>query len=141
MKTILVANKSDSKAAYKIREEVFMVEQQVSREDEFDEFEEESHHFLTLLDDEPVGVARWRTTDNGIKLERFAVSSGYRGKGVGKSLVRGVLDHIDQVKAPGKLYLHAQLDAIPLYAHFDFKIVGEQFSECGIEHRTMELVR
>lgn len=136
----LITTQEDIKAAYAIREEVFVVEQRVSREDEFDEFEEESFHFLAMIEDNAVGVARWRVTENGAKLERFAVGVKYRGKGVGKALVQAVLDHIDQTNFSGKLYLHAQLDAIPLYAHFGFEIVGEQFTECDIEHCTMELI-
>ncbi len=137
----LITTKEDLQAAYAIREEVFVVEQQVSRKDEFDEFEEESYHFLATIDSKPVGAARWRRTDTGGKLERFAVGVKYRGKGVGKALMRAVLSHIDETHFTGKLYLHAQLDAIPLYTHFGFAIVGEQFNECEIEHRTMELNR
>ena len=136
-----ITAREDIKEAYAIREEVFVVEQRVSREDEFDEFEEESFHFLAMIDDRPVGAARWRATEEGAKLERFAVGKKDRGKGVGKVLVQSVLDHIDQSDFTGKLYLHAQLDAVPLYAHFGFEIVGEQFTECDIEHRTMELIK
>lgn len=137
----LITSNRDLQQAYAIREEVFMIEQKVPREDEFDEFEEQSFHFLATIDEVPVGAARWRTTDKGIKLERFAVKRNQRGKGVGKALVQAVLDHIHQtIPSVFKLYLHAQLDAVSLYAHFGFKIVGEKFIECDIEHRTMELM-
>ena len=136
-----ITEEADLKKAFAIREQVFVVEQKVSKEDEFDEFEEESAHFMATINNEPAGAARWRRTNNGIKLERFAVKMDYRGMGIGKALVQTVLDHIQDSGVPGKLYLHAQLDAIPLYEHFNFKIVGEQFTECGIEHREMELVR
>jgi len=137
--TTLITNEEDLQMAYAIREEVFVVEQKVSLREEFDEFEEESHHFIAKINGQPVGAARWRAADEGIKLERFAVGLKHRGLGIGKSLVQAVLDHIATSKASGKLYLHAQLEAIPLYAHFGFEIVGEEFSECGIAHRTMEL--
>lgn len=139
--TKLITADKDMQAAYVIREEVFIVEQRVSRRDEFDEFEEESFHFLAMIEDTAVGAARWRVTEKGAKLERFAVGKKYRGKGVGKALVQAVLDHIDRTNFSGKLYLHAQLDAIPLYTHFGFEIVGEQFTECDIEHHTMELIK
>ena len=38
-----------------------------------------------------------------------------------------------------KLYLHAQLDAMPLYAKFGFRQVGDMFEECKIKHFKMEL--
>lgn len=137
----LITTPEDMQMAFAVREEVFIKEQQVSRKDEFDEFEEESFHFLATIDGVSVGAARWRITDNGGKLERFAVEAKYRGIGVGKALVEAVLTHIDQTNFTGKLYLHAQLEAIPLYAHFGFEIVGEQFTECDIEHQTMELLK
>ena len=137
----LIITKEDLQLAYAVREAVFVEEQKVSREDEFDEFEEESFHFIAKIDGYAVGAARWRSTSEGIKLERFAVGMENRGNGVGKALVQEVLNHIEKSDAMGKLYLHAQLEAIPLYEHFGFKKVGEQFTECEIEHRTMELIR
>lgn len=124
--------------AYAVREEVFIKEQQVAREDEY-EFEEESHHFIVLDGDEPCGVARWRMTGEGVKLERFAVKKSYRGKGIGTLLVQGVLDHIQQqpFAASKKLYLNAQISALPLYEKFGFKPEGERFVECDIEHQKM----
>lgn len=126
--------------AFAIREEVFVYEQQVAREEEFDEFEEESHHFVALDDaGKPIGAARWRLTHQGIKLERFVVKKNYRGQGLGSVLVQKVLKDIAEHHPKGSyLYLHAQLDAVPLYAKHAFHKVGERFSECDIEHYKME---
>ncbi|MFD2033318.1 GNAT family N-acetyltransferase [Belliella marina] len=125
---------------FKIREEVFVVEQRVDPKEEYDEFEEISTHFYASVDGQAAGTARWRFTNNGIKLERFAVLESMRGKGVGQALVKAVVDDIAETKdAKGKLlYMHAQLTAIPLYAKFGFEKVGEMFEECNIMHYQME---
>ncbi|MGY6521415.1 MAG: GNAT family N-acetyltransferase [Mongoliitalea sp.] len=126
---------------FDIRKKVFVIEQEVDPAVEYDEFEKSSTHFLANMDDAPAGTARWRYTDKGVKLERFAVLKEMRRKGIGLALVKAVLEDIAaQPEAKGKkLYMHAQLDAIPLYAKFGFKQVGELFEECSILHYKMEL--
>lgn len=125
--------------AFAIREEVFVKEQRVAAEEEFDEFEDTSHHFVALDDtDQPVGSARWRFTDKGIKLERFTTKKNMRGKGIGTAIVQAVMDDIALNAQPGTfLYMHAQLPAVPLYLKFGFQKRGEQFDECGIMHYLM----
>ncbi|WP_421764378.1 GNAT family N-acetyltransferase [Ekhidna sp.] len=127
------------KKAFAIREEVFVVEQQVAFEEEFDEFEDESYHFVALDEnDDPVGSARWRYTDKGIKLERFTAKKSMRGKGLGTALVKAVLENIEEKAEKGTyLYMHAQLPAVPLYLKFGFQTKGDQFDECGIMHYLM----
>jgi predicted GNAT family N-acyltransferase len=136
-----ITTKEQLDAAFHIREQVFVVEQEVAAEEEYDEFEDSSLHFLASLDGQPVGTARWRFTANGVKMERFAVLEQARGKGVGQALVAAVLADIDALpEATGKMkYLHAQLHAMPLYAKFGFQQVGEQFEECAILHYKMQL--
>lgn len=133
--------KVDLETAFAIRREVFVDEQNVPVEDEFDEFEATSHHFLALLDGQPVGAARWRRTSKGVKLERFAVTKPARNKGVGKVLVQTVLSDVfaQQPEPIESIYLHAQVAAMPLYASFGFVPVGPQFDECGIQHMKMVL--
>lgn len=128
------------KEAFKIREEVFVVEQKVPKEEEYDEFEHICQHFLALNENKAaLGTSRWRKTNKGVKLERFAVLASARGKGVGSALVQAVLDDISQSDAAdATCYLHAQIDAMPLYAKFGFKKKGEPFDECGIMHYVME---
>jgi len=128
--------------ARNIREKVFIIEQKVPVEDEYDEFEESSRHFIAYLDDdEAVGTARWRFTEKGAKLERFAVLAEHRGNGVGGELVKAVLEDISgHPDAAGKKrYLHSQVDAVNLYARKGFKPQGDQFDECGIMHYYMEI--
>jgi predicted GNAT family N-acyltransferase len=139
LNTIKISDESDMQTAFKIREEVFVVEQNVPKEDEYDEFEISSTHFLAYCDGQPCGTARWRYTDKGIKLERFAVREGFRSSGVGSSLVQAVLaDIASKPEAAGKkLYLHAQLTAVPLYEKFHFHKEGDIFDECGIMHYKM----
>jgi predicted GNAT family N-acyltransferase len=137
---VLLADTPDLlEKVYALRSEVFVVEQEVSREDEFDEFEDISRHFVALDGDMAVGVARWRATEKGVKLERFAVKKTHRGAGVGSALVGAVLEDVSALHGSGKLlYLHAQLQAMPLYAKFGFDKTGPQFEECGIQHFKMQ---
>jgi predicted GNAT family N-acyltransferase len=136
-----ITTKEQLDAAFYIREQVFVVEQEVAAEEEYDEFEDSSLHFLASLDGKSVGTARWRFTANGVKMERFAVLEEARGQGVGQALVAAVLADIEAMpEATGKTkYLHAQLHAMPLYAKFGFQQVGEQFEECAILHYKMQL--
>ena len=136
---IKATSEADKKKAFAIREEVFVVEQQVPADEEFDQYEDESHHFVALDEtNAPIGSARWRQTEKGIKLERFTVKLSLRGKGLGTAIVQAVMDDIAENTAPGTfLYMHAQLDAVPLYAKFGFQKKGDQFDECGIMHYLM----
>src|SRR5690606_28057688 len=129
------------KAAFWIRDQVFVVEQKVEPTAEYDEFESTSKHFIACLDDKPVGAARWRITPSGVKLERFAVLEQFRGKGVGQALVVAVLEDIKEDKDTlgKKKYLHSQLAAVPLYLKFGFEKVGDIFEECNILHYKMQL--
>lgn len=136
-----ITNKEELDEVFAIREKVFVIEQEVDPTEEYDEFEETSIHFLAKLDGVPVGTARWRFTSNGVKLERFAVLKETRGKGVGQGLVEAVLKDIaSNNHTKGKLkYLHAQLQAVPLYTKFGFEKVGDIFEECNILHYKMQL--
>jgi predicted GNAT family N-acyltransferase len=127
--------------AFEIRKVVFIREQKVPVEEEFDLYDEESEHYLAYYSDTPCGVARWRFTDlgNSIKLERYAVLKEFRNKGVGSALVKKTLEDALEVVGCDKIYLNAQLDAVPLYQRFGFVPVGEVFLECDIKHLQMEL--
>lgn len=136
-----IASPTDLDSAFAIRRQVFVDEQQVDHELEYDEFEETSTHFLAFADGVPVGTARWRRTSNGVKLERFAVLPAFRSKGVGKALVQAVLDDVfsQQPEPIERIYLHAQVTAMPLYAGFGFVPIGPMFEEAGIQHYKMVL--
>ncbi len=102
---------------------------------EYDNHENESTHFLALYDDIPCGAARWRHTDKGIKLERFAVLKEFRGKDVGLALLKEVIR--DVMPLNKKIYLHAQISAHGFYAKHGFDEEGEHFWEANIEHVIM----
>jgi predicted GNAT family N-acyltransferase len=120
--------------AFDIRREVFVIEQMVSETEEYDQ-EDVSTHFIALYDGLPVGTARYRTTPNGIKLERFAILKPFRSMGVGSAILQHMLQELSAFE--GLIYLHAQLTAMGLYSKFGFEAIGEQFDEAGIQHYKM----
>lgn len=120
--------------ALTIRKTVFVEEQHCPPELEY-ENDDKSTHFLATCNGEPCGAARWRKTQNGYKLERFAVLPNFRGKGIGVHLVKAVL--YDLPKNASHIYLNAQLSALNFYLTLGFKPVGEQFEEAGIKHQQM----
>ena len=130
-----VTEPADLEKVFAIRREVFVGEQHCPPELEW-EFEDESNHFLATVDGVPAGASRWRKTNKGYKLERFAVLKDFRGKGVGQELVATVLN--DLPKDAAYVYLHAQVDAVTLYERFNFVKIGPEFEEAGIRHYKME---
>lgn len=131
-----VTDPDDLEQVFAIRRKVFVDEQNCPPELEW-EFEDESTHFLGTVGEVPAGAARWRKTDKGYKLERFAVLQEFRGYGMGKALVQTVLDNLpDEAEY---IYLNAQLTAIGLYEKFGFVKEGPQFEEAGIQHFKMVL--
>ncbi|MFD0940827.1 GNAT family N-acetyltransferase [Pedobacter boryungensis] len=126
--------KEDLEKVFAIRKIVFVDEQNCPPELEW-ENEDVSNHFLALSDHQPCGACRWRKTDAGYKLERFAVLKEFRGQGVGRALIATAL--ADLPSDAHYIYLNAQLDAMSLYAKFGFVAEGDQFEEAGIQHFKM----
>lgn len=124
------------KEAFTIRQEVFVKEQNVDKRIEYDGFDTEATHYLVYLNEEPAATARWRETDKGIKLERFAVLKKYRGKGLAGVLLKFIMEEV--LPSGRKIYLHAQSEVERFYEFHKFKRVGESFSEADIEHYLME---
>jgi predicted GNAT family N-acyltransferase len=135
IKVSKVSDPAELETVFAIRREVFVGEQNCPPELEW-EYEDESTHFLAKVDGVPAGASRWRKTNKGYKLERFAVLKLFRGHGVGQALVQTVLD--DLPADASYVYMHAQIQAVTLYQRFGFVKVGEQFEEAGIQHFTME---
>lgn len=129
-----VSDAASLEKVFAIRREVFVGEQNCPPELEW-EHEDESTHFLATVDGIPAGASRWRKTDNGYKLERFAVLKQFRGAGVAQELVRTVL--ADLPPDASYIYLNAQLLAMGLYEKFGFVKEGPQFEEAGIQHFKM----
>jgi len=129
---------------YALRTQVFVEEQRVSPEEEFDTYEESSIHWAATYGDEVIACARHRQTELGYKIERMAVRADFRRQGVGRELLLRILENLlpeisalkdgaAGVTAP-EIYLHAQVQALPFYLRLGFAQVGELFYEAEIPH-------
>ena len=132
-----IEDPTDLEAAHTIRGKVFVDEQKVPADAEYDEHEETAHHYLALQAGMACGAARWRKTPNGVKLERFAVLPEYRNKAVGSEILKQVLTDVKAEYPNEIIYLHAQLPAVAFYTRHGFEPVGDMFSECNINHYKM----
>ena len=131
-------NRDLMKTAHNIRYEVFVIGQNCPEEIEW-EFEKESTHFLVFDNKEAVATARHRETENGYKLERFAVLESERGNGYGHIVLKAILEDLSNFN--GNIYMHAQLDVIPFYEKMGFEKAGDLFIEANITHYKMSLKR
>lgn len=131
------SNEAALEACFEIRRKVFVDEQDCPPEEEFDQFDKTANHVLVLHSAKPVAASRWRTTPDGVKIERMAVLAEWRERGIGSAMLRWVLRDIKGT--PGKVYLHAQRQAIYFYEQHGFVSEDEYFEEAGIPHVKMSL--
>lgn len=134
---ICVVNWQDEAVALRdIRTAVFIYEQQVPEDLEWDEFDPVSLHVLALnSNDQPIGTARLLPDGH---IGRMAVLREWRGKGVGSAMLQRILEESSH-RGMQKAMLNAQMAAIKFYEKFGFQVSGEEFMEAGIPHIKMIL--
>ncbi|RVU26587.1 GNAT family N-acetyltransferase [Sandaracinomonas limnophila] len=126
---------------FQIRIEVFVDEQKCLPSEEFDELDAEARHFLLFVEGAPAATGRFRKTDKGIKIERIATLSKYRGKKLATYIIQHIIKVAkEQFPEINNFYLHSQQTVMPLYASLGFKPYGNTFMEADIVHQAMECV-
>jgi len=128
--------KKHHKELSEIRRKVFIEEQQVPEELEWDEFDETSHHVLALNNNN-TAIGCGRIKPDG-QIGRMAVLINWRKQGIGKAILNNLLEFAIQ-SGYSECYLHAQITAIPFYEKFGFLITSTEFMDADIPHKTMSL--
>ena len=123
--------------AERVRVMVFVAEQKVPREMEFDEDDKTAEHFIAF-DGRHMVMACARLLDNG-RIGRVAVLRPFRGRGIGEAVMKAVLERAKE-RGMKDVHLCAQVHALPFYERLGFVPYGEEFDEAGIPHRMMRLV-
>lgn len=116
-----------------IRREVFIVEQLVPEEMEWDADDVTSVHALALLDGQPVGCGRLLPDGH---IGRMAVRASHRSTGIGRALLQALLAEARR-RGMREVVLHAQTHALRFYETQGFVADGPVFDEAGIPHRRM----
>jgi predicted GNAT family N-acyltransferase len=122
--------------AQSLRVEVFVVEQGVPIELEWDEADEVSTHAVAY-DEAGQVIATGRLLPDG-HIGRMAVRKSARGKGIGSEVLAALLDEAKRL-GYSELVLHAQTHAVDFYVKHGFQIEGDEFLESGIPHCRMTL--
>ncbi len=136
-----------------LRTVVFMEEQNVSPEDEWDNKDETATHFLvTSAEGLAIGCARLlvESHNNGdenslapqqnqtlFHIGRVAVLKSHRQQGIGKQLLQTIINGCLQSLPSSNIYLYAQTARIKFYQQLGFMIQGDVFMDAGIPHIEM----
>jgi predicted GNAT family N-acyltransferase len=119
-----------------VRERVFIDEQNVPREEEWDGRDEDAAHFIALnAAGQALGCAR--LLPDG-QIGRMAVLESHRGTGLGMRLLEAAIDEAVQ-RGMRSVFLHAQTHALEFYRRAGFVPEGSEFAEAGIPHLAMTL--
>ena len=116
-----------------LREQVFIREQSVPANMEWDEFDVLSRHVVASMDGIPIGTGRLLPDGH---IGRIAVLREWRGNGAGRALLAGLME-IARALGMRRVLLNAQVQALPFYLRHGFQAQGEEFLDAGIPHRRM----
>jgi predicted GNAT family N-acyltransferase len=126
----------DGEALRDVRSAVFVVEQAIPDELEWDADDAVSVHALAVATD-ATAVGCGRLLPDG-HIGRMAVLRDWRGRGVGAALLATLVD-LARKRGHTAVLLHAQTHALDFYTKQGFASVGEVFTEAGLPHQTMRL--
>ncbi|MCX4880169.1 MULTISPECIES: GNAT family N-acetyltransferase [unclassified Streptomyces] len=138
---------ADQEMCFAVRKEVFVGEQGVPEDIEYDAYDAVAVHVLAVrADGVPLGTGRLlhgeraaAKTDGDLtvgSLGRLAVTQQARGLGIGAALVRAVEDAA-RARGLAAVDLHAQTHALGFYERLGYEAYGPEYPEAGIPHRAM----
>jgi predicted GNAT family N-acyltransferase len=126
-------------AAYAVRHQVFVEEQEVPPALERDEFDDLAIHLVALRGDKVIGTLRIVVSGGTAKIGRMAVLAAERKGGVGTRLMERAAEVARSMNVT-EITLHAQLTAKEFYARLGYLEEGDVFEEAGIAHVSMRRV-
>ncbi|WP_318204036.1 GNAT family N-acetyltransferase [Streptomyces sp. SCL15-4] len=137
----------DREACFAVRKEVFVAEQGVAEDIEYDAYDVVAVHVLAVREDGlPLGTGRLLHGDAAAaktggdasvgSLGRLAVTRAARGLGVGAALVRAI-EEAARARGLTAVDLHAQTQALGFYERLGYAAYGPEFPDAGIPHRAM----
>ncbi|ROS04575.1 putative GNAT family N-acyltransferase [Sinobacterium caligoides] len=118
-----------------IRTKVFIEEQSCPPDEEWDEYDRSSKHFIAYQDDIVLGCGR--LMESG-QIGRMAVYKHARGLGVGGAILATIVKYCAANNIENVM-LNAQTHAIGFYQRYGFEATGDTFMEAGIPHQKMTL--
>jgi predicted GNAT family N-acyltransferase len=121
---------------FRLRHEVFVIEQAVPPELERDEYDDGATHLVALAGDEMIGTLRIVAAGDSAKVGRVAVRAAARKRGIGIRLMERAAD-IALQRGFRDLLLHAQLATVAFYRRLGYREEGDVFDEAGIAHVSM----
>lgn len=135
--TIRAASWRDDLAALQdLRRRVFIIEQQVPEELEWDDVDAVSVHALALDEEgQPIGTGRLLPDGH---IGRMAVIPDWRRCGAGSALLQWLIAEARKQQF-AVVHLHAQTHALGFYTRHGFIAHGDVYDEAGIPHRKMSL--
>lgn len=145
--TRVAVGEQDLAACFLVRKDVFVGEQDVPEEIEYDEYDAVALHVVAFAaDGVPLGTGRLlhgpaaatRTGGDPAvgSLGRLAVTKAARGLGVGAALVRAIEDAARELGLAA-VDLHAQTHALGFYERLGYEAYGPEFPDAGMPHRAM----
>lgn len=135
-----ITHQEDLQKAFSIREKVFVDEQGVPLEEEFDQFDTlgtDCEHILVFYQEDAVGTGRVRFVDHFGKLERICILEEYRKYGLGK-LIISTLEEIALEKGMTHAKLHGQTQAEGFYKKLGYHTASDVFMDANIPHVLMK---
>lgn len=117
-----------------LRNEVFIVEQCCPYQD-LDGQDERAQHVLVYDDQKLIAYARILALKEGqMSFGRVAIIPAYRGRGLGRKLVKEILDYLQTHHPHSNISISAQYYLLDFYQEFAFTASGEPFDLDGISH-------
>jgi predicted GNAT family N-acyltransferase len=123
---------SEEQTLRMIRETVFIMEQDVHEDEEFDARDPDCLHVL-VKDNKERPIATARMLPDG-KIGRMAVLRHWRKKGVGSAMLIKLFVEA-RIRGLKRLTADAQVRALPFYEKHGFRAVGDEFLDARIPHK------
>jgi predicted GNAT family N-acyltransferase len=123
-------------AAFALRRDVFVREQNVPEAEEHDAYDLTAIHLVAIMDGEVVGTLRVIDLPEHSKIGRVAVHRAFRGRGIARQMMLAAMEDA-RARGRDRFYLTAQSDKLGFYEKLGFVAFGPEFPDGGMPHRAM----
>ena len=132
-----VSSENDLKGSFQVRRRVFVEEQEIPEDEEYDGYDKDCLHIVAKEGEAVIGTARIRFPASHIaKVERMAVLPQFRRSHAGRGLILFVHSLLKDRNIK-RAILHAQYAVIPFYRSCGYSETGNPFWEADIKHIKM----